>query len=87
MAYALNLAEDGRILSAAVVLPNGKYDGMPIVDSFPGGDLYEYRYVEGEYIHDPLPAPEQPEAQPTQEERITALEQALTAIEEGIASV
>ena len=59
--YALNLAEDGRILSAWVVLPDGNYNGMPIVDMLPDGDIYEYRYVNGEYIHDPLPEPEQPE--------------------------
>lgn len=57
MKYALNLAEDNRILSACVMLPRGSYDGMPIVDELPEGDIYEYRYVNGEYIHDPLPKP------------------------------
>ena len=56
--YALNLAEDGRILSAWVVLPDGNYDGMPLVDILPEGNVYEYRYCDGAYIHDPLPQPE-----------------------------
>lgn len=57
MKHALNLAQDNRILSAWKVLPNGNYDGMPLVDVLPEGDIYEYRYVNGEYIHDPLPKP------------------------------
>lgn len=84
MTYALNLAEDSRILSACVVLPNGNYDGMPIVEELPEGNIFEYRYVveenaetgelTWEYVHDPLPEPEQPDPEPTQEERIEALE-------------
>ena len=58
MKYALNLAVDHRILSACVVLPNGNYDGMPIVDTLADGNIYEYLYVNGEYVHDPLPEPE-----------------------------
>lgn len=72
--YALNLdAETCRILSACVVLPTGYYEGMPIVDTFPDGDLYEYRYVNGEYVHDPLPAPEVPEKEPTTAEILNAM--------------
>lgn len=59
MKHALNLAEDKRILSAWKVLPAGDYEGMPIVEELPEGDVYEYRYVDGEYIHDPLHKPEQ----------------------------
>lgn len=31
---------------------------LNLVDSFPDGDVSEYRYVDGEFIHDPLPKPE-----------------------------
>lgn len=53
MKYALNLGEDGRVLSATYE----KYaaENMPLVDSLPEGDIYEYIYKNGEYIHDPLP--------------------------------
>lgn len=71
--YALNLSSDNRILSACIVLPNGNYDDMPIVDSIPDGNLHDYRLVDGEYVHDPLPVEEVPEL-PSQEDRITALE-------------
>lgn len=59
--YALNLNTDNRILSAWVVLPDGNYDGMPLVDTLPDGNVYEYLYVNGAYVHDPLPVPEEPE--------------------------
>lgn len=72
--YALNLAEDNRILSAWVVLPNGGYDNMPIVDELPEGNIADYLYVDGEYIYDPLPVPEPPEPTHTLEERVTTLE-------------
>lgn len=75
MMYALNLAEDGRILSATY--PQYAPVGAVIMDVLPDGDIYEYRYVNGEYVHDPLPKPEepeQPEHTPTAEERIAQLE-------------
>ena len=51
--YALSIADDGRILH--VTKPEYAPKGAPIVDSLPEGDCYEYRYVNGEFIHDPLP--------------------------------
>ena len=69
MIYALNLAEDGRILSATY----DKYAlaHQPRVDMLPEGNLYEYRYMDGEFIHDPLPVIE-PEVQPSQLDIIEA---------------
>ena len=58
MKYALSLAEDNRILSAWKVLPNGNYDGMPIVDILPEGNLLDYQYIDGEFIYNPLPKEE-----------------------------
>lgn len=73
MKYALNLAEDKRILSAWKVLPNGNYDGMPLVDVLPDGDISDYLYVNGQYVYDPLPEPEQPKpAVPTAPRNIVA---------------
>ena len=65
MNYALKLATDNRILSAWKVLPNGNYDGMPIVDTLPEGNLPDYLYVNGEYVYDPLPVQEPPAPEPT----------------------
>lgn len=56
MKYALNLKEDGRIHSVT----SEKYatKNMPLVDTLPDGDVSEYVYRNGEYIHDPIPKPE-----------------------------
>lgn len=56
--YALNLAEDGRILSAT----EDKYgtEGQPRVEELPTGeteaekDISNYKYINGEYIYAPL---------------------------------
>lgn len=65
MKYALNLAEDNRILSACVVLPNGNYGGMPLVNVLPDGDISDYLYIDGQYVYDPLPEPVPPEPVPS----------------------
>lgn len=54
--YALNLGENGRILSIGECIEGVDYD--VVVESFPDGDVTEYRYENGEFIHDPLPKPE-----------------------------
>lgn len=56
MRYALNLSEGGRILSAT--FEEYATDNMPVVDTLPEGDISEYIYKNGKYIHDPIPVPE-----------------------------
>lgn len=85
MKYALNLNTDNRILSAWVVLTDGNYDGMPIVDVLPDGNIYEYRYENGEYIHDPLPETEQPESESGDE--LSVWDELDAAYQEGVDSV
>lgn len=74
--YGLTLDEDNRIIS----YEPQRYapEGSVIVDTLPAGNVYDYLYVDGEYIHDPLP---EAEHQPTQEERIAALEAQLASYE------
>jgi hypothetical protein len=83
MKYALNLSDDNRVLSATY--EEYAWDGMPLVDKLPDGDIYEYLYVNGEYIHNPLPIPE---AIPTEADDIAAMlidhEYRLTLLELGI---
>ena len=84
--YALNLAEDGRILSVTYEQYASK--GMPIVETLPEGDVSDYRYVDGEYIYDPLPEPEEPEPEPTAEDDMMEMlidqEYRLTLLELGV---
>lgn len=82
--YALNLAEDGRILSATY--PQYAPADAVIVEALPEGDISEYRYVDGEYIHDPLPEPEQPE-QPEPETEASVWDELDAAYQEGVNSV
>lgn len=59
MRYALNLGEDGRVLS--VTYEKYATEEMPLVDSIPEDDVSDYRYVDCKFVKDPLPEPEQPE--------------------------
>lgn len=70
--YALNLSEDGRILSACVCLAGQTYDN--VVETIPNDNITNYKYINSQYIYDPLPAPEPPEAQPSLEDRINEAE-------------
>jgi hypothetical protein len=70
MKYALNLAEDGRILSATYEKFAPK-DAV-LVEALPDGNLYEYRYVEGEFVFDPIPVVEV-EEEPSIDEIVNAL--------------
>ena len=74
MSFALNLSEDNRILSACIVLPNVRYDGMTVVDTLPDGNIADYRYVDVAYVYDPLPVPEPEPSAPTLEDRVDSLE-------------
>lgn len=61
--FALNLDTDGRVLSVGECIEGIEYD--VVVESFPDGDVGDYKYINGEYVHDPLPKPEK---EPTVEE-------------------
>ena len=68
--YSLNLAEDGRILSACVCLAGQTYEN--IVSILPDGDITDYKYINGEFIYEPLPKPIQPQ-EPTIDDIINTL--------------
>ena len=69
--YSLNLSEDKRILSACVCLDGFEYKN--IVDALPEGDISDYKYIDGEYVYDPLPEPEPQPVEPTADEILDAL--------------
>ena len=69
--YSLNLDADNRILSACVCLDGFEYTN--VVDTLPDRDVSDYRYVDGEYVYDPLPEPEPPTTEPTADEILDAL--------------
>lgn len=65
----LNLGQNGRVLSAA--LQETVPYGTVVAEKLPEGDITQYRYVDGEFIYDPVPVVEV-EEQPTQLDRIEA---------------
>lgn len=86
--YVLNLSEDNRVLSAWDVIEGQDYTGMPIVDKrpedvYPGCNTEDCYYIDGEYIYDPQPKPDDPEPDPSSGEDLTADEMA-AAIMEGV---
>lgn len=54
--YAVNLDDDGRVLSATSVMYAA--EGATLVPFLPEGDIHQYRYERGAYIYDPRPEPE-----------------------------
>ena len=50
--YALNLDENGRILSATY--EEYAFKGNIIVEELPEGDIHNYLYIDGEYVFDPV---------------------------------
>lgn len=87
MKYALNLAEDGRILSATY--EEFAPTDAELVDALPAGetereqDIHNWLYQNGAYVYDPLPEIEET-APPTQEQRIAELEEALALLLSGV---
>lgn len=81
MTYALNLAEDGRVLSATY--PEYAPEDAVKVEALPEGDVSDYLYVDGEFICDPQPKAEVND-KPTPEERIAELEEALALLLSGV---
>lgn len=62
--YSLNLDTDNRVLSACVCLDGFEYTN--IVDTLPDGNITDYKYINGEYVLDPIPEPEPPTPEPTE---------------------
>lgn len=71
MKYALNLAEDGRVLSATA--PKYAPADAVQVEELPEGNLADYIYREGAFVYEPKPRPEQPAAEPAADEVLNAL--------------
>ena len=80
--YALNLDADGRILSATY--ESYAVPGMPIVEGLPDGDITDYKYINNEYVYDPLPDPEPEE--PTALVEYATYDELAAAIKEGVNS-
>jgi hypothetical protein len=59
--YGLTLDKDNRVLAVGIY-HQGFPDDVVVVETLPDGNHMDYLYVDGQYVYDPLPEPEQPEA-------------------------
>lgn len=84
--YALNLDEDGRILSVA--FETYATADMPLVEIIPEYNITDYKYIDGSYVYDPLSRPEPETEEPTAEEDTLSMivdhEYRLTMLELGV---
>ena len=71
MSYAITLNGDSRVMQAAA--PEYAPLNAVLVDTLPDGNIHDYRYENGAYVHDPLPVPEVIPT-PTLNERVAAVE-------------
>lgn len=57
--FALNLGTDNRVLSVCECIEGIEYTN--VVDSFPDGNVKDYKYINNEYVYNPEPKePEKP---------------------------
>lgn len=63
MTYAIQVDSTNRInrWEFTKYVPADQLDQYILVDYIPEGNLPDYLYINGEYVYDPLPKPEQPE--------------------------
>ena len=61
MRYALNLNNENRILS--VTFEKYAAKNNILVDTLPEGNVIDYKYINNEYVYEPLPIPEETPSQ------------------------
>lgn len=81
MKYALNLAENGRVLS--VTYAKFAPADAVVVDELPEGNLADYMYIDGAFVYDPLPKPVPPSAP----REVSVWDELDAAYQEGVDSV
>lgn len=82
MTYAIKIAPTGRIMSAtyaAYAQPD-----MIRTDTLPDGDVTEYIYEDGNFVHAPEPKGEEPTQTNTIEERMATVEAEVAALREDM---
>lgn len=53
--YYLNLdKETSRVLSASLLFNGTSMPGSTAVESLPDGNLYDYLYINGEFVYSPI---------------------------------
>ncbi len=72
--YYTLLDNDNRIVMVTAVQQEPEQFLFDYPTGFDFSAIHDYKILDGELIHDPVPVPEPPEPQPTTEERLSLLE-------------
>ena len=80
----IDVGPDDRI--TGVRYPKFADHGDTVVDKLPEGDPLDYKYVDGQFVYDPLPKPPEPEPEQGLDERVNKLEGRVENLENGYAA-
>ena len=69
--YAITIDTDNRILRATTEQFATESDIL--VEALPEGDISDYKYINNEYVYDPLPKPDPELQEPTADELLDIL--------------
>ena len=81
--YSLSLDKDRRIIYATY---KEYYPEGVLVESIPDNDVTDYRYINGEYVYDPLPKPK-PEPPPKPATDYVTRKELNMALSKGVNSI
>ena len=81
----IDVGPDNRI--TGVRYPKFADHGDTVVDKLPEGDPLDYKYVDGQFVYDPLPKPPEPEPEPPISEQLEALRNEDHLLKEQVKSV
>lgn len=71
MKFALKLGDDNRVLS--VTFDEYAPADHPRVDKIPDDNIYDYLFINGEFIYDPVPEEAPPEQEPSMNDILNTL--------------
>ena len=77
----IKLDSENRIIEALSSNYMIDEEGIEVL-SLPNGNIFDYKYIDGKYVYEPLPEPELPPLDPA-EERIRALEKEIASLKKA----
>ena len=82
--YALNIAENGRILS--VTYSKYAFKDNVLIETLPDGNISDYLFIDNAYIYDPIPKNDS-NIEQTQGSNLSVYDEFEAAYQEGVNSI